>query len=153
MCFWKKNLKKKFETKKKTIQFSILESTSGGTGSHSESKSLPFNCYILLLILVAITWFERIDLSSIASESFLTQKKVSHHWSPTFLFLFWLLLYCFMFSIIILYVLFMTAFYIHHTLLLVFYFNKNHHHPLEVKWKHLWRHAGFHFFKKINQGS
>ena len=72
-------LKKKFEKKiwdqKKTIQFPILESTSGGTGSHSESKSLPFNCYILLLILVAITWFERIDLSSIASESFLTQKK------------------------------------------------------------------------------
>ena len=68
--FWKKNLR----PKKKTIQFPILESTSGGTGSHSESKSLPFNCYILLLILVAITWFERIDLSSIASESFLTQK-------------------------------------------------------------------------------
>ena len=32
--------------------------------------------------------------------------------------------------------------YLLYTLLLVFYLTKN---PLELKWKHLWRHVGFHF--------
>ena len=147
MCFWKKILKKNLRPKKKNYSIS---NSRVHVGWHRQSQWIKITTVQLLHIVTYpcchhMIWKDRSIKHYIWI--FLNPKKVSHHWSPTFLFLFWLLLYCFMFPIIILYVLFMTAFYIHHTLLLVFYFNKNHH-PLEVKWKHLWRHVGFHFLKR-----
>ena len=65
MCKKLEKIQKSIWDLMQTFQFPILESTSGS----SDSKSLLFNCYIMLLILVAITWFERIEALHLLTNS------------------------------------------------------------------------------------